>query len=67
MGRIKYRSTKLVYSKLDERFEFGKHKGNTIGWILDNEPQWIKYYLTIISGFKLEADVLDRYLQIYPN
>lgn len=61
MGEIKYRKAKIVYSKLLEKIEFGKHIGRTVEWVLDIDIHFIDKCLLTVEGFAIEGEVKERY------
>lgn len=43
--------------KHNDLMPFGKHKGNTIGWLLENEPKYLLWASDNISTFYLDHSV----------
>jgi hypothetical protein len=46
------------------RLPFGKHKGETIEEILDNDPNYLDWAVGYIDGFTLAEDVLKELYKI---
>ena len=49
---------------LDSIIKFGKHKGKTICFILNEDPSYLVWASENIKSFKLEQDILDEAIDL---
>ena len=45
---------------LDGRVTFGKYKGYTVQYVLDENPKYLIWASENVEFFKVEQDILDR-------
>lgn len=48
-------------ANLEDKLDFGKHKGKSIDWILDNEPTYIEWCIENITKFELDNETYEDY------
>lgn len=53
------RPTRPVYG-LEDELPFGKHRGETVAYVLEADPGWLRWALECVADFELGEDVLDE-------
>lgn len=50
-----------------DKLAFGKYRGSTIGWVLENDPAYLLWCMDNVNGFDLHVDTYDRLVDyLYP-
>ena len=52
MGSYDRTGNKYVSSYVT-RLSFGKHKGETVGWVIENDPKWLQWALDNVKWFAI--------------
>lgn len=61
------RNELLKIPGINDEFQFGKYKGKTLFYVLDNNPQYIIWCINNIKEFKIDNNLKNELLTHYNN